>query len=105
MDTQLPAALARWLSSQGFDAVHVLDRDLACHDDRSLWDFAISESRIMISKDEDFFNLAHRTGDGGRLLWLRVGNCRKQFLIDAVQKMMPAIEAAFQEGQRIVELR
>lgn len=105
VDNQLPAALARWLSSQGFDAVHVLDRDLARDDDHALWDLAISESRIMVSKDEDFFHLAHRAGDGGRLLWLRVGNCRKQSLIDSIQKMMPAIQAAFDEGQRIVEIR
>ena len=35
---------------------------------------AIAENRIEISKDEDFFILATRPGDFGRLLWLRVGN-------------------------------
>ena len=53
MGNQLPAALAAWLRRCGHDAVHVLDRGQAQADDRSLWEAAIAEERIVISKDED----------------------------------------------------
>ena len=58
-----------------------------------------------VSKDEDFFILAMRVDDSGRLLWLRIGNCRTAALIASFEKSLPAILDAFQSGQRIVELR
>ncbi len=105
VDNQLPSALARWLSARGYDAVHVLDRDQGQTDDRGLWSLAITENRIVVSKDEDFFILATRPGDAGQLLWLRLGNCRKQTLLTALETAWSAIEAAFQASQRIVEVR
>lgn len=105
VDAQLPTALARWLSARGYDAVHVLDRDQGQAVDRDLWSLAIAENRIVVSKDEDFFILATRPGDAGQLLWLRLGNCRKQTLLTALDTVWSSIEAAFQSGQRIVEVR
>ncbi|HEV7402184.1 MAG TPA: DUF5615 family PIN-like protein [Chthoniobacteraceae bacterium] len=81
VDNQLPAALARWLRTKGADAVHVLDRRLETTKDHDIWTLAISEERIVISKDEDFFHLANRPADSGRLLWVREGNCRRDTLL------------------------
>jgi predicted nuclease of predicted toxin-antitoxin system len=105
VDNQLPTALARWLAGHGHDAVHVLDRAQAHADDRQLWADADAEERIVVSKDEDFFILATRPADVGRLLWLRVGNCRTPALLSALDRSWPEIERAFQSGQRVVELR
>ena len=105
VDNQLPKALAVWLTEQGHDAVHVLDRDQGQTDDRLIWTEAIAESRIVVSKDEDFFILATRPTDTGRRLWLRVGNCRTQALLATLASLLPAIEQAFHAGQRIVEVR
>jgi len=105
VDNQLPGELARWLVSQGHDAEHVLDRGQGQTDDRQLWSEALAGDRIMVSKDEDFFILAMRVDDSGKLLWLRVGNCRTAALIAAFEKSLSAILAAFGEGQRIVEFR
>jgi predicted nuclease of predicted toxin-antitoxin system len=49
VDNQLPVALARWLGGRGHDAVHVLWSGQT--DDRTLWDAAIAEGRIVVSKD------------------------------------------------------
>jgi predicted nuclease of predicted toxin-antitoxin system len=54
VDNQLPAALARWLTAEGHDAIHVLDIALAQADDSSICDFARAESRVVVSKDEDY---------------------------------------------------
>lgn len=105
VDNQLPAALARWLVGRGHDALHVLDRDWAQSTDRQIWQEALAEERIVISKDEDFFILATRPGDQGRLLWIRLGNCRTDALLIALESAWPDIEAAFQSGQTLVELR
>ena len=105
VDAQLPQALAQWLRDRGYDTVQVLDRGQGQTDDRDLWREAVAEGRIMVSKDEDFFLLASRPSDQLSLLWLRVGNCRTQHLLAAFGNSWPAIESAFQSGQRIVEAR
>jgi hypothetical protein len=35
---------------------------------------------------------------------VRLGNCRKSALLDAVERALPAIDDALRSGQRIVEL-
>ncbi len=70
VDTQLPVTLARWLRGRSIDAIHVLEHDLGQADDREIWQFAIAEERIVISKDEDFFILANRPSEKGKLLWI-----------------------------------
>jgi len=57
-----------------------------------------------VTKDGDFFILATRPGDPGRLLWLRMGNCRTQDLLSRLNKDWDVIEAAFSEDQRIVDV-
>ncbi len=105
VDNQLPRAVAYWLAGRGHDVVHVQDRGQGQTDDRQLWSSAIEEDRIIVSKDEDFFFLATRPTDTGKLLWLRVGNCRTSALLASLETVMTAVEQAFQSGQRVVELR
>ncbi|WPJ96546.1 hypothetical protein SH580_02365 [Coraliomargarita algicola] len=59
----------------------------------------------MISKDEDFFILAMRPKDTGRLLWLRLGNCRTRDLLTMLNQRWSDIENAFSQEQRVVEVR
>jgi predicted nuclease of predicted toxin-antitoxin system len=105
VDVQLPGTLARWLRGRDCDAVHALERNLGQVDDRTLWNLAFEEERIMISKDEDFFILAMRPKDSGRLLWLRMGNCRTTDLLTTLNHCWNDIEQAFVDGQRVVEVR
>ena len=104
MDNQLPATLARWLAAQGADAVHVLDLALDTTPDADIWSRASTEARIVVSKDEDFFDLANRPGDTGRLLWVRIGNCRTPALLARFESAWPGIQQSFTAGHRIVIL-
>ena len=72
--------------------------------DEVVWSWAAREERIVVSKDEDLFFLANRGGDRGRLLWVRIGTCRRERLHEAFTRSFASIEAAFESGQRIVEL-
>ena len=64
-------------------------------DDASIWETSICEERILITKDVDFFILATRPGDNGRLLWLRMGNCRTQDLISRINKEWDLLMATY----------
>lgn len=105
VDVQLPGTLARWLRGRGYDVIHSLERDWGQLDDRALWRLAGEEGRIVISKDEDFLILATRPKDTGRLLWLRIGNCRTSDLLTLLNRQWASIEQAYEGGQRVVEVR
>ncbi|MFO8027615.1 MAG: DUF5615 family PIN-like protein [Opitutales bacterium] len=105
VDVQLPGTLARWLRGRNCDAIHALELDLGKADDLALWRLAGDESRIMISKDGDFFILAMRPKDDGRLLWLRMGNCRTADLLSLLNRRWSDIVQAFEDGQQIVEVQ
>ena len=105
VDNQLPLALAIHLRGWGLDCVHVLEIGLNTADDAVIWDHAVAEDRVVVSKDEDFLLLATRPGDRGRLVWVRLGNCRNVTLVAAFDRMRDALLQAMASGQRVVELR
>ena len=105
VDNQLPIALARWFTGVGMQADHVLDFGMQKSSDKQIWTVAAARNDIVVSKDDDFLLLANRPGDTGRLLWVRVGNCRTPALLSRFTIAWPAVEKAFAAGQRIVELR
>jgi len=105
VDNQLPLALADHLRGWGLDCAHVLELGLERSDDLEIWRRAAAEARIVVSKDEDFLPLAGRSGDQGRLIWVRLGNCRNAALLAAFESAREALLSAIASGQRIIELR
>ncbi|HCC59083.1 MAG TPA: hypothetical protein DEQ47_17840 [Solibacterales bacterium] len=105
VDNQLPAALARFLTSRGVDCQHVLDLNLGDASDAEIWAHACQNDCIVISKDEDFLYLANARPAKGRLVWIRFGNCRTKVLLAAVERLWPRIEAGLNAGDRVIELR
>lgn len=103
VDNQLPPSLSRLLAEAGHESVHVAMVGLDSSSDEVLWAWAAREDRVVVSKDEDLFFLANRGGDRGRLLWVRIGNCRRDQLHDAFLRSLAAIVGAFEAGQRVVE--
>ncbi|MBK8096972.1 MAG: DUF5615 family PIN-like protein [Planctomycetes bacterium] len=84
VDNQLPLSVARFLASAGHDAVHVADLAMDQSDDRLVW--PVEEVRSLISKDEDFLHLACRGDDNITFVWIRIGNCRKDVLLAAIDR-------------------
>jgi len=105
VDNQLPAALARFFASRGMDGLHVLDIGLGDATDAEIWEHASRNDCVVISKDEDFLYLAKAPSAKARLIWIRLGNCRKKALFAAVESLWPKIEARLNAGERIIELR
>jgi predicted nuclease of predicted toxin-antitoxin system len=104
VENQLPPRLFKFLEAAGHDSVHVAMVGMDTADDRMLWSWATREERIIVSKDEDLLFLAHRPGERGRLIWIRLGNCRSEALLDVCAKAFPGVVAALEDGQRVVEI-
>lgn len=105
VDNQLPAALARCIESKGCQAKHVLEIGLAEASDMQILRFAESEGYVLISKDEDFLHLILRSAVTANLVWVRIGNCRKQHLLEAFDRAWCRLVERINSGERIVELR
>jgi predicted nuclease of predicted toxin-antitoxin system len=76
VDNQLPAALARFLFANGMDCRHVMDIGLETASDQAIWELARRENLVIVTKDEDFAQLADRQMCiPPQVLWLRLGNC------------------------------
>jgi predicted nuclease of predicted toxin-antitoxin system len=105
VDNQLPPTLASWLTSQGWEAKHVLEVGLDETADRTVWRYAAEHGMVVISKDPDFLYLERQTGVSVPFVWVRLGNCRKQPLLQAFESALPKIVSALEEGHRVVELR
>jgi predicted nuclease of predicted toxin-antitoxin system len=105
VDAQLPPALARMLASRGHVAEHVVDIALREANDSEIWQYALANHAIVVTKDEDF---AHRLRQGGEapvILWLRVGNTSRQSLLKWFEPLLPQIESWLESGERLVEVR
>ena len=105
MDNQLPEALCNFFITQGHRSSHVLGLKMEEASDIKIWDYAANGDWIVVSKDDDFLHLANRPGDSGKLLWVRIGNCRKKVLLQAFERELPEIVRAFGEGVRVIEIR
>jgi predicted nuclease of predicted toxin-antitoxin system len=105
VDNQLPAALARFIESRGSRAKHVLEIGLAESSDIQIFRHAESEGYILVSKDEDFLHLALRPASRISLVWVRIGNCRKQHLLQAFDRAWPQLVQRLESGEQIIEIR
>lgn len=104
VDEQLPPKLAKHLCRLGLDCVHVRDLRLERSDDKTIWRVAQSENRVVIAKDRDYLALAARSADAGKLVWVRLGNCDTQTILDAWDRAMEDTLRRLNSGQQIVEL-
>lgn len=103
VDAQLQPALARRLAAMGHEAVHVLDLGLATAPDARVRDEARARDAVIFTKDEDF--AVWRVLNGGPpVVWLRLGNTRRAPLLARVAAELPAILAALERGDTLIEV-
>lgn len=105
VDNQLPGALARLLTAQGFECIHVLDRGLAQAPDLQIWRYVAEHGMVLISEDEDFFHIAGRQDSTVQLVWIRLGNCRKKDLFAAIDRVWAQVLERLDAGDRVIEIR
>ncbi len=105
VDAQLPPALARVLAEEGHVAEHVNDVGMGAESDESIWDYALETSAVIITKDEDFRNRAMLVATPPVIIWLRIGNCSRQALLDWFEPLLAEIEASIGNGETVIEIR
>ena len=82
---------------------HVQDVWLESPDDRTIWPCAKEGGLTIVTKDEDF--QAHATRQSSippQVVWVRPGNRRKEVLLEAFSKILPALRAMLSAGDTVV---
>ena len=104
IDNQLPAALAAFLKELGFEAKHVLELGLDEAFDSEVAAYASSEQLIIVTKDEDFSIMSALGRCKAPIVWVRLGNCRKSTLINAISSSINSIVERINAGETLIEL-
>ncbi len=92
VDAQLPKSLAYSLREKGFDVVHTSElpngNDTT---DAEINQFSIAESRIVISKDADFYESFTAKKEPYKLLHVKTGNIKNAQLIELFDRNLELI--------------
>lgn len=105
VDAQLPPALARWLSSAGHDAEHVMDCGLLDAPDQEIWEYAAAVGSIIITKDEGFSLQRLLARSGPSVIWIHLGNTRKSDLLLWFEPLLPELLKKLEQGETLLEVR
>jgi predicted nuclease of predicted toxin-antitoxin system len=103
IDAQLPPALAAWIAARGHQAEAVRDLGLREAADSAIWDYALSQSAVIVTKDEDFALLAAKQIGPG-VVWIRSGNLVNRLLFARMEVVWPQIVSHLESGIALVEV-
>lgn len=102
IDAQLPKRLALLLTNLGYDVIHTLDLpNKNATADVEINHISMTEKRIVISKDRDFFDSILLHQKPFKLLFVTTGNISNNQLIDLFTKNMVSICDLFEKYQLI----
>jgi predicted nuclease of predicted toxin-antitoxin system len=94
VDAQLPRSLAALIISAGHDAIHTLDLpDKNCTTDEVLCRIALSEQRVLVTKDGGFVDSFLLRGLPPKLLFVTTGNISNEELLALFRGNLQSIVA------------
>ena len=89
VDAQLPPAPARLMASSGLQAEHVLNIGLRDSEDSMIWEYAIEQQAVLVTKDGDFPRRLQQSISGPTILWLRIGNTSRRAMLQWFEPLIP----------------
>ena len=104
IDTNLPPAMAEWLRAKGHQAEHAAIALSPTAKDSEIWVLALATGATVMTKDQDYVDLAQGSNVGSVVL-VRCGNMKLKDFQPWFEARLPAIVALLHDGERIVEAR
>ena len=74
---------------------HVSLLGLEGHPDSEIWDYARENEFTIVSKDSDFYHRSVLIGPPPQLVWLRLGNCTSDEIVNLLQRNQHKIVELF----------
>lgn len=97
-DENLSPRLSSLLVTIYPNSVHARYCGLLGHSDGDVWEYARENGLTIISKDSDFQQRSLLYGHPPKVIWLRIGNCSRQQLLELITFNESAIRE-FSENQ------
>lgn len=85
-DENLSPKLPKLLASHFPGSQHLRECGLKGAKDKVIWEYARSNGLTIVSKDADFYQRTLLFGSPPKLVWLRIGNCTRNDLIDLLTR-------------------
>jgi len=81
-DENLSPKLPRLIEKQFPASLHVRDCGLKGQPDQKVWEYARDNGFTLVSKDGDFYQRSVLLGGLPKVVWLCLGNCTRNQLLD-----------------------
>ena len=91
-DENLSHKLAERLSDHFPDSTHVRDIGLKSADDPDVWQFAVENRFIIVSKDSDMHDRSLVFGFPPKVIWIRLGNCSTRQVEALIRQELETVE-------------
>ena len=105
IDTQLPPILAKFFAEKQLDTIHTTDfPDGHLLQDSEIVRIAITENRIVVTKDSDFLDNYLLKGAPPKILLLKLGNISNRDLLHVMDLFLEQIVAQFEAQADVVLL-
>lgn len=105
VDAHFPRRLSYWLIENGEDSIHTLDMpNKNKTSDIDIIKKADQESRIVITKDSDFYRYRILKGQPERILIISTGNIVNKDLIHLFELNFPTLKNLFLSGSKVIEI-
>ena len=85
LDEDLSPKLPHLIAAQFPGSLHIRDCGLKGATDKAIWEFARANNFTIVSKDSDFYQRSLFYGSPPKIVWLRIGNCTRD---DVVQLLL-----------------
>ena len=85
-DENLSPKLPRLLAAHFAGSAHARECGLLGLSDEEVWEYARANGFTIISKDSDFQQRSLLYGHPPKIVWLRIGNCTRQQLVELITK-------------------
>ena len=105
VDANLPPSLCAWLQLQGHTAIAASDAGLRDSEDGDIWEWAMTNSAAIISKDEDFAERRSRSSAGPQVVWIRIGNTTNEVLFARLSNIWGDVVRELANGAALIEVR
>ncbi|MDX6614738.1 MAG: hypothetical protein QOD75_3924 [Blastocatellia bacterium] len=99
-DQNLSPRLRLALSDIYADCVHVREVGLRDAGDSAIWEYALQNGFVIVSKDSDFQQRSLLYGSPPKFIWLRTGNCPTKAIEDLLRKHSVAIHTFYLDNTR-----
>ena len=92
-DENLSHDLAERLTDLFPASTHVRNEDLKSAPDPKVWQFAIDNDFVIVSKDSDLHNRSLIFGFPPKIIWIRLGNCSTNDVESLIRKEIDKIKS------------